>query len=148
MEGQFLKTTLLKEVMVKKPVTIDVEAHFSLVEDYFRRYHIRHLPVVDKGNVLKGIITQRDLYKIYTPRKTVDGDDVYDKGELDRFILKYVMTKDPFALKADDTLERLISVMVSTKYGCIPVVDEARKLLGIITQIDVLGAIEDRLIKG
>jgi CBS domain-containing protein len=142
-----LKDILLKDVMVKKPITIDIDASFGLVEDYFRRYHIRHLPVVDKPNVLQGIITQRDLYKICAPRKTIEGELVYDKEELNKFILKYVMTPTPYALGPDDTLEHCIDAMVTTRYGCIPVVDKDKKLLGIVTQIDTLRTIVSHYIK-
>jgi CBS domain-containing protein len=139
-----MKYIFLKDVMVTDPYVLNVDDHFSMVEEYFHLYNIRHLPVVDKDGILKGIISQRDLYRVRSPRRTIDGEDVYDKQELNGFILKNVMTKDPFALHPNDTLDQAIDAMVTQKYGCIPIVSDENKLLGIVTQIDVLKAIADK----
>ena len=137
-----MRIILLKDVMVTKPYTLNIDDHFSTVEEYFHLYNIRHLPILDKDGILKGIITQRDLYRIRSPRKTMEeGEEVYDKVDLNGFILKYVMTKDPVTLHPEDTLAEAINVMVTQKYGCIPIVNDENKLLGIVTQIDVLRAV-------
>jgi len=130
--------------MVTDPYVLNVDDHFSMVEEYFHLYNIRHLPVVDKDGILRGIISQRDLYRVRSPRRTIEGEDVYDKQELNGFILKNVMTKDPFTLHPNDTLDQAIDAMVTQKYGCIPIVNDENKLLGIVTQIDVLRAIAER----
>ncbi|MCU0665925.1 MAG: CBS domain-containing protein [Candidatus Omnitrophica bacterium] len=142
-----MEQLLIKEIMAINPVTININRHFSEVEQILRNHHIRHLPVVDDNNILRGIITQRDLYKLCAPRKTIDADLVYDKQELDKFILRYVMTPNPLTLTAQDTIEKAIDLMVSTKYGCIPIVDEQRKIIGILTQIDILRAVHKYWVK-
>jgi acetoin utilization protein AcuB len=132
---------LLKDVMVKDPCAIDIDESFSKVWDLFKQYDIRHLPVIDSSGKLKGIVTQRDLYRIATPRKTMEGDLVYDKADLDKHILKYVMTKEVYTLSPEDTLGSAVRAMLLNKYGCIPIVDDKKCLVGIITQIDVFKAV-------
>ena len=127
--------------MTKKPVAIWVKEPFSKVVELMKTYSIRHLPVVGDKNRLVGIITQRDLYRIASPRKTMDEDIIYDKVSLDRFILENVMTTEIAALHPDDTLGRLIDLMYRKKCGCIPVIDENNYLLGIITHMDILRAL-------
>ncbi len=61
---------------------------------------------------------------------------------LDRFILKNVMNKKLSTLLPSDTLGNVIDLMVSKKYGCIPIVDKNNILAGVMTQIDVLRAIK------
>src|SRR3989338_2171545 len=99
-EDYFIKTLLnkvkLKEIMVEKVICLRVNDPFSLVEEKFREFHTRHLPIVDNNHKLVGIITQWDLYRTSSPRKDEDGNLVYDKDTLNSYILKYVMTKDPF----------------------------------------------------
>jgi CBS domain-containing protein len=51
------------------------------------------------------------------------------------------MTKDVLTLGPNDTLAKALNIMAITKYGCLPIVDENKKLLGIVTQIDILKAI-------
>ena len=137
----------IKDIFIRDPIAIDINAPFSKVAEYFHEHHIRHLPVVDSENILRGIISERDLYRVCPPRRTIDGENVFDADELDKFILKHVMTKDPFTLRPLDTLDRVIDVMVSSKFGCIPIVGEFKQLIGIITQIDVLKAVKKYYIK-
>jgi acetoin utilization protein AcuB len=142
-----MKDILLKDVMVTNPYVLNIDDPFSMVEEYFHMYNIRHLPVVDKDGILKGIITQRDLYRIRSPMKTMEGEAFYDRLDLNRFILKHVMTKGPLTLHPDDTLTEAINAMVKQKYGCIPIVNDENKLLGIVTQIDALRVVAKEYLK-
>ncbi len=128
----------LKDIMVKKVISIGVDEPFSQVEALLRENRIRHLPVVDGSFKLVGVITIWDLYRISTPRKDEEGSLIYDKDTLDSYILKHVMTKDPYALSPEDTVAKALLTMVEKKHGSILIVDNNRKLLGIITQVDIL----------
>jgi CBS domain-containing protein len=141
-----LAKIFLNTVMTKEPLCIDIDEPFSRVWDMFQGNNIRHLPVVDEQGILKGIITQRDLYRVESPRVTLEGELVYDKMSLDRHILKYVMTKKVFTLSPDDTLRFAIQAMIHEKYGCIPIVDEHKCLVGIVTPVNILKAIAEYFI--
>lgn len=136
----------LSEVMVKKTVAVNVGSPFSKVEELLRINNIRHLPVVDDDNVLKGIITQRDLFRTESPMKTMDGEHFYSKESLDRYITKHVMTKDVVTLTGKDRLAAAIVLMAKHKCGCIPIVDERDHLIGIVTQTDVLKTISRHIV--
>ena len=141
-EDFYIRTLLnkikIKEIMVDNVFSIKVDEPFSRVEEKFREFRIRHLPIVDEDYKLVGIITQRDLYRISTPRKDEDGNLVYDKETLDSYILEHVMTKNPFTLTPENTVADALLVMVDKKFGSIPIVDKNSVLRGIITQIDIL----------
>ena len=128
----------LGEVMTSPSISVLAEAPFRDVVKIFQERRIRHLPVVNSKNEVVGLMTQRDLYKIQPPHKNEDGEWVYDYDILDGFIFKNIMIKNPFVLSQDSMLAEAIIVMVHNKYGCIPVVDAAKKLCGIITQFDIL----------
>ena len=68
-----MRMILVKEVMASPAITINVEEPFRRVEEKFRTLGIRHLPVVDATSRVVGMITQRDLYKTVSPRRTEDG---------------------------------------------------------------------------
>ena len=133
-----LKEILVKDVMVSPVITILDTDDFHVVQDKFATHGIRHLPVVETHGVLVGLITQRSLYKIHSPRRLEDGSWYYDKDLLDGFILKNVMIKDPITLKANSTLLEAIEAMNQFKLGSIPVVDDLRRPVGMITGGDVL----------
>ena len=132
-----MRDILLKEIMVTRVFTAFVGDPLSFVEKKFRDHGIRHMPVVDEKKRLVGMFTQRDLMRCLAPHKTEEGY-VFDKEQLDRFILKHVMSQDPVALRPDDKLEYLVDIMARNKFGCVPIVDADRVLVGIVTQIDVL----------
>jgi CBS domain-containing protein len=101
-------------------------------------YEIRHLPVVNDAGSLVGLITERLLYKIHSPRKLEDGSFYYDDQMLDGFILKNVMFKEPFTLKPQNTLRDAVEYMTRSKFGCVVIVDDYRIPCGIVTRNDIL----------
>jgi acetoin utilization protein AcuB len=135
---ELLQNTLLKDVMIKKVVTVDHNDEFHVVWEKMATFGIRHLPVVDDAGGVVGLISQRHLYKIHSPRHLEDGSWYYDKEMLNGFILKNVMFKEPFTLKPTNTLEDAMKPMVESQLGCIPIVDDYRTPLGIVTRVDII----------
>lgn len=132
-----MKDIPLKKIMVTKVFTAHRDEPLSAVEAKFRLHGVRHLPVVDDENRVVGIFTLRDLSRCLSPRKTEEGYR-FDPDQLDRFILKHVMTQDPQVLNPDDLLTAAVDIMARDKFGCIPIVNAGHVLVGIVTQIDVL----------
>lgn len=128
---------LLKEIMTKPAVTVNVAERFSVVERRLREKKIRHIPVVDNDKHVVGLMSQRDLYRIAPPRKTSEGE-AYDPEYLDGFILSHVMTKSIQTLCEHNTLKDAVYLMVDQKLGCIPIVDKGERISGIVTKGDVL----------
>ena len=128
--------------MTKTPITIGMDEPFSRVWGLIRDHKIRHIPVVDSSKRLRGIITQRDLYRTLSPKKKVEEDGLfYLKEDLDKFILSEIMTEKVVTLSENQTIGFAFNLMVKKKFGCIPVVDKKQVLIGIVTQIDLLRAV-------
>jgi len=133
-----LNKVKIHEIMTTPAISLNFEKPFQEVIKIFQNQRIRHLPLVDKNQEVVGIISQRDLYKLQPPHKNEEGQWVYDLDVMDEFILGRVMTPNPFTLPTQSLLAEAISCMVEQKYGCIPIVDDQKKLCGIITQYDIL----------
>ena len=54
---------LVKDVMTKKPITIEPKATILEATDLMKKNNIKKLPVLDKSGALVGIITENDLQK-------------------------------------------------------------------------------------
>ena len=139
-----MKHTLLKEVMTKNAFTVTVDEPFYKVAEIFQKHGIRHVPVVNDKKELVGLVTQRDVNAVVSPKKSEEGTYYYDRSEMARLILKLVMTNDVSVLRPDDTLYHAADIMVRKKYGCIPIVDEKKQVVGIITAIDIIKLFLDR----
>lgn len=135
---ELIRTITLKDVMSTPVITVQVWEDFHVVYDKFTLHGIRHLPVVDDAGRLVGLVSQRHLYKLCSPRRKENGGWYYDNDMLDAFILKQVMVGDPYVLRPHNTLEDAMKDMVRFKFGCIPIVDDNSKPVGMITRDNLI----------
>lgn len=133
-----MKNLALKEIMTKDPVTLNIDEPFCRVAQIFQEKDIRHLPIVNSEGVILGIISQRDLNRITSPKKNPEGDFLYDPAELAKYILKQHVIHEVATLSPDDTLEKAVELMAAKKLGCIPIVAHDGKVTGIATITDIL----------
>ncbi len=62
-------------IMAEDVVTIDRNDDLRLVDDIMAERHIRHIPVLEDGQLV-GLVTQRDLFKArMSSTHGVSGDD-------------------------------------------------------------------------
>ncbi|MCA9408102.1 MAG: CBS domain-containing protein [Candidatus Omnitrophica bacterium] len=154
-----LKNVKIQDVMSSPCEMINMEEPMSAVEELFVSRRIRHLPIIDSAGKLVGLITKRDLFRTVAPRKAIDGNVGYTKDKilekdgmyyfkdtLDSYVLSKVMIKDVKTLKADHVIADAIDLMVQDKVGCVPIVDNERKVVGIITRYDIL-KMADQIVK-
>ena len=135
---KFLMDTRISDVMTSPVITVKQTDDFALVQEKIALYDVRHLPVVNDSGCIVGIITQRDLYQIHSPRHLEDGSWFYDKEALHQFLLMKVMTSSPYTLKPDNTLYEAVDATVRFKFGCIPIVDDKKHPCGILTRDTIL----------
>lgn len=108
--------------MITDPITIKKDQTLQDAEDIMASYKISGIPVVDDENFLLGIITNRDM------RFTKDFTNIIDVK----------MTHMPLitAIKGT-TLEEAAEIMHANKIEKLPIVDDANKLIGLITIKDI-----------
>jgi len=56
--------------------------------------------------------------------------------------VKEAMTKDPFTLRPSDSIKRVLDVLSEKKISGCPVVDSKGRVMGVITQTDILKLID------
>lgn len=111
--------------MIYDPVTI---LRGSTVADALRmmqEYHIGGIPVVDEDRKLVGIVTNRDLRFVRDLAKPIDE----------------VMTSSNLVTTSTKTnLEEAAEILQQHKIEKLPVIDEAGKLIGLVTYKDITKA--------
>lgn len=133
-----MKNTPLENIMVRNPVTLNIDENFCRAAGLFKEKNIRHLPVVNSSGVIMGVVSQRDFNRITAPKKDPSGDYVYDMNELAGYFLKQHILDKVITLPPTATIEQALELMAEKKLGCIPVVDSGDHVVGIVTAIDML----------
>lgn len=111
--------------MIIDPITISKNDTVGDAQNLMKQYKIGGIPVVEKGNNLIGIVTNRDLrFEIKLNRKIED-----------------VMTKDNLVTTSQSTnLDQAAQILQKHKIEKLLVVDDNNKLVGLITYKDITKA--------
>lgn len=129
------------ELMTANPSTVTPQATIAEAWDLMRELDARHVPVVD-GETLVGMLSDRDIGSLDVGRLlTEEGADGL-RRRLDRPVIQ-LMSDDLIVAEPDTSLGDLITLFLENKVGAIPVVTpDSRQIVGIISYIDVLRAVQ------
>jgi CBS domain-containing protein len=90
--------------------------------------HVRHVPVEDDTGALVGLISHRDLVRLYAQGKAGGGQSI---------AVRDVMKTDLVTVEAETPTLDALELMREKGIGSLPVVSGG-KLLGIVTAYDFL----------
>jgi diacylglycerol O-acyltransferase len=102
-----------------------------------RRHRIRHLPVVDDIGRLIGLVTQRDLLGA-APSAVSEPDETARLRRLAWLEAHEAMETHLVVVAPDEPAASAGERMLTAKIGCLPVLDDAGNLAGIVTEEDFL----------
>jgi acetoin utilization protein AcuB len=137
----------VKDLMRTNVVTLQATDMLGIAEDIMSMGRIRHLPVVDAKNRVVGVVTQRDLFRASI--SSVLGFDRSKEHEwLGKVRVQDVMTKQVTMIGPEAGVVAAVDKLVADKIGCLPVVDEEGKLVGLLTETDCLRCFCDLLKMG
>ncbi|MCX5855444.1 MAG: CBS domain-containing protein [Deltaproteobacteria bacterium] len=127
--------------MAKSPIVATEEMNLEEVLYLMQRHKIRRMPVVRGENDLCGIIVISDIYPFVGPHamtKALLSEEV--AAQLRNVRVASVMTNSPITCSRNATIDEIGVIMRSKKIGAVPVL-EGTKVVGIITESDILGAL-------
>jgi len=133
-----MRNRALKDIMISNPVTLNIDEPFFKIAQIFQEKGIRHLPIVNSQMEIVGVMSQRDFNRITSPKKNERGEYVYDMDALAKYMLQQYIIQEVITLRPEDTIESAVELMAEKKLGCVPIVDEKRRVVGIVTAIDML----------
>jgi acetoin utilization protein AcuB len=132
---------IARELMTADPLTVTPQASIAEVWDLMREADVRHIPVV-QADGLVGMVSDRDLGRVDIARLlNVEGAGAL-RDELATPIVR-VMTSPVIAVGPEADIGEVIELLIEHKIGALPVVrEETREVLGIISYVDVLRALQ------
>jgi len=124
--------------MTRKVITVDQEASIFDAQELMAQNNVRHLPIVDQKQHLIGIVTDRDI-RSALPYRFLDMSP-NEKEKISTIKVKDIMTKDPITISPTYTIQDALLMIQNSKVGALPVVDDKKRLTGIISVRDLLRA--------
>ncbi len=123
-------------VMRTDLTTVAPKTTLVAAQELLEQKKINHLLIVDAGNELLGIVSDRDLKKSWASSATT-----LSKNELiyllDQVTVADIMTKKTLTITPATTIERAALLMNQHRINALPVIEED-ELVGIITSRDVM----------
>ncbi len=136
----------VKDLMQTDIVTLRTNDTLDIAEDIMSLGRLRHLPVIQVGNRLVGMVSQRDLLR--ASLSSALNVSAYKRQQwLEKIAVRDVMSKGVVSVEADADIKDALDVLLGEKFGCLPVV-EAKKLVGVLTETDLLEYLQRLLQEG
>lgn len=124
------------EIMTNNPECCLASDKVYVIAQRMQSENVGALPVVEnhENKKLIGIITDRDLaIRVLGANQNATSTQV-----------RAVMTHNPVICFEDDELDTTIEIMAKNQIRRIPVVDENKRIVGIISQADVATRLENQ----
>lgn len=130
-----MKRLLVKDWMTANVISTTPDTPMLKAHKLMREKKIRRMPVVKNGKVV-GIVTRSDVRQAEPSDAT--SLNVWEINYLlAELRLEDIMTTEVKNIHADDTIKTAATLMHDNQIGALPVVDDAGKLIGIITESDI-----------
>jgi CBS domain-containing membrane protein len=134
-----IRPLTVRALMRLHPLTLE---DTELVMDAMRlmkEKDVRHIPIVSKGEgTLVGLITETDILNNVLHGRKMTTEEEYH-ATLDVMLqLKEIMVKDVMTLSPDASVAEAVALFLNHKFRCVPIVDNARKVVGILTETDLM----------
>ncbi len=136
----------ISKFMTKDVITIGRESDLAEAKRLMTRFRIRHLPVTRMDRTLIGIVSDRDI-RSAMPSKYFHSQQLrkLESKKLTGVLIQEIMNKDPVSVSLSSTLQDALILIEKTRVGAFPVVDENQKVVGIVSDRDLLNAFIDVL---
>ncbi len=115
---------LVADAMTVAPLTVQPEDTIEQAQALMRNGRMRHLPVVEGGKLV-GLLTKSDILRRHA------------EGATPRLV-RDAMQTEVVTATAHLPLRRAARLLFDRKFGCLPVIDASRAVVGILTESDFI----------
>ncbi len=124
----------VSQIMAKVLIAVPSNKKISEVNELFKEYNIRHIPVTD-GATLAGVISKNDVAKLGYGSGDIDQNAL--NAIYDTYELKDVMVKEPVIVSPETNIKDVAEILSKQSFHSLPVV-ENNEVVGIVTTTDLV----------
>ncbi len=125
----------VRDLMVTPVHTLRPDANVADLAELMDRERVRHVPIAEADGTLVGLATHRDMLA----KALGGGSDLPSsirRPYLESMPVADVMVTEVETAAPDADLAEAACQMVNRRHGCLPVVDEGGRVVGILTSQD------------
>ena len=132
LKNKVMKSNSITAIMTKNVICVTSEQNILDVKHIYEKkdFH-HHIPVTENGDLI-GMVSLIDFMYHIAGAGIDDNDSVYSELKV-----KNIMTKNPFYLTTDATIEDVAKELAKGYYHAIPIV-EGNKIKGIVSTADII----------
>ena len=120
---------LVSDYMSASPVTIREDANYRTAFEIMKKQDLHHIPVANIDNDVVGILSRRDLQLAASH---------YQEAPVE---VSEVMHKRVLMIEPGASLATAAARMMENRIGSLPVSENGRQAIGMITETDLLRAL-------
>jgi CBS domain-containing membrane protein len=127
-------TMKVSDIMTTDVISLNEDDNLDLAQMEMNLARIRHLPVTRQG-VLVGLVTHRDILGAMC--SVIAEVDVSEQNELLKMVsVSEIMSREVRTVDVGCEAIEAAKILLESKYGCLPVVADGYRLVGIVTEAD------------
>lgn len=125
---EFIKA---KDIMIKTPVSVSSSRNILQAIEIMKINKVDSLLIVDKSNVLKGLVTLKDIKRSIAKETK----------------LEEIMEHDVISVYEDDNILNILELINSHAFGYIPVITKDNHLAGLVTRSSLISVLSEQFLE-
>ncbi|GAB2932232.1 CBS domain-containing protein [Rheinheimera gaetbuli] len=122
-----------------KLVTTMADASLASLRDVFAKARFQHVPVVDNTNRIVGIVSVKDYFREVSPVMDSATDPTIAQFIRSRKVHQ-VMKSPVITVTEHSSVKQAAALLLQHNISCLPVTDEYKHLLGLVSWKDIMRA--------
>jgi CBS domain-containing protein len=139
-----MRPMLARDAMTPNPITVAPDLPLYKALDVMRDNKVRHLVVCEPGEPMMGFLSLRDVQRHMSTTYETEAEKAGDRA-LMVVPVQEVMTTEPFMANEEAPLAELVERMAHGRHGAVPVMDHTGRALGVVSWVDLLLILHERL---
>jgi CBS domain-containing protein len=139
------------DVMTKQVISLLPQDDLATAIDLMQEHKFRHIPIINEDGKLRGIVSDRDvLRQLHYAGKRPMGKESKFRDHLFRADPNFINLERPLIRMMTRTVTHVLpgmsvcdaaKILYELRLSCLPVLDEQKNLLGILTMTDLMSAL-------
>ena len=128
-----------EDIMSEKVFSVFENEEIETVVDAFIQKRYRHIPIVNLDYTVVGLVSDRDIHNWNKKNWSESLEERMER--LERKETVSIFKKEVVCASVKTPIRMMAHVMLKKRMGCMPVVTDEAKLIGMVTRSDILRAI-------